>query len=116
MDAPERLDVVVQRHQPGRRVETGSGDRVGEEDAVPVTQLAGLLPRRGTGDQLRAQAGPTEARALLLDEDGDAEGPGRCEAALAQDVDRGQRGYSEGRSGMTAERGACAKTQLSPSR
>ena len=87
----ERAD-AVQGEQPGRRVEPGVGDRVGEEHPVAVPQLARGVPGRRAGDQARPEAGPAEPRALLLDEHADADRPVGLEAAPPELVDRRQRG------------------------
>jgi hypothetical protein len=82
----------VEVHQAARRVQSGGADRVGEEDAVPVAELLRLLPRRGAGDQPRAEAGAPEPRPLLLDEDADADRAVRLEAPGPQGVDGCERG------------------------
>ena len=83
---------AVEVQQAVRRVQPGGADRVGEEDAVAVAQLLRLLPRRGAGDQPRAEAGAPEPRPLLLDEDADADRAVRLEAPGPQRVDGGERG------------------------
>ena len=62
-----------------------------EGDAVPVPEHPRVVPRHRARRQAGPEAGQSEPGALLLHEHADAEGPRGREAAVAEQVDGGQR-------------------------
>ena len=83
----ERAD-AVEVQQAERRVQPGGAHRVGEEHAVAVAQLLRLLPVVAPVASREPRQAQPEPRALLLDEDADADRAGRREPAVPQRVDR----------------------------